>query len=102
MTNLKGMPAARRLREKVRALEAQIKVLSEQDAEDSKIRAERDALLAERREWATRFRGLVDGDDDTNVARQALDLLKVTIDARQGPTATPRTQKRSRRSTSSP
>ena len=57
-------------REKVRALEAQIKVLSEQDAEDSKIRAERDALLAERREWAIRFRGLVDStDDDTNVAR---------------------------------
>jgi hypothetical protein len=69
-------------REKVRALEAQIKVLSEQDAEDSKIRAERDALLAERREWAIRFRGLVDGSDDTNVARQALDLLKVTIDAK--------------------
>jgi mitotic spindle assembly checkpoint protein MAD1 len=69
-------------REKVRALEAQIKVLSEQDAEDSKIRAERDALVAERREWATRFRGLVDSDDDTNVARQALDLLKVTIDAK--------------------
>ena len=68
-------------REKVRALEAQIKVLSEQDAEDSKIRAERDALLAERREWAIRFRGLVDGSDDKNVARQALDLLKVTIDA---------------------
>ena len=69
-------------REKVRALEAQIKVLSEQDAEDSKVRAERDALLAERREWATRFRGLVDSTDDTNVARQALDLLKVTIDSK--------------------
>ena len=69
-------------REKVRALEAQLKVLSEQDAEDSKIRAERDALLAERREWATRFRGLVDGSDDKNVARQALDLLKVTIDSK--------------------
>ena len=66
----------------MRALEAQIKVLSEQDAEDSKIRAERDALLAERREWAIRFRGLVDGSDDKNVARQALDLLKVTIDAK--------------------
>jgi len=89
-TRLKGeIDAARKaargaavLQEEVRALEAQLLVLRERDADEAAVRAERDALLVQSREWATRFRGLVKGGDEADVARQSLDLLKETIDAK--------------------